>query len=82
MSYDLNALQTDVCHLTHLLDAIVDASLEIPDDAHRQMPRLAALAWVARDLATKCSTEIETGFAVIGSTCHRPDVDQQSASSG
>lgn len=74
MSYDLNSLHNDIHNLYRLLDMLVDQQVEIPEAVHENMHNIAALAWVARDLAEKCTVELdnEDGFQTIGSTCVKP----------
>ena len=77
MAYDLNDLQSDTGNLSHLLETIHDVLMEecpfvapegSSDDRLPGMDRLAALLWIARDLANGLDKHIEENFDTIGST--------------
>lgn len=61
----LDTIQGDVTHLGHLLDEIVDKLMDLsyvkPDGTrHRELDRIAALAWVARDIADGVNDNFDT----------------------
>jgi hypothetical protein len=75
--YDLNDLQSDAGNLAHLLETMHDVMMEgctfvLPgnslDNRLPGMDRLAALLWIARDLANGLNKHIEEDFAATGNT--------------
>lgn len=66
---DLNTIQTELEHLVHLMDATVDCiqELDFPRDEHGHCPmdRMAALAWVARDMAERIAKQVDDNFFEI-----------------
>lgn len=66
---DLNTVQSDVWHLYHLLDTIMDQLMEMDyeRDGKRDvaLDRTAALAWIARDHAQHIGLDIDNNFHAI-----------------
>lgn len=73
--YDLNDLESDANHLYEMIDTIMDSLLncEFTRNGKRdaKLDRVAALTWVARDLAETLVRHIDSDGITIGSTFSR-----------
>jgi hypothetical protein len=57
----LDDIQSDIWHLYHLLDAIVDQQLELQHDGTGNGPldRVDSLTWIAREVARKLAVDTD-----------------------
>lgn len=66
---DLNTVQSDVWHLFHLIAATVDCLMEMTYERDgkrdRELDRVAALSWIARDFAEAIGKTIDNNFHAI-----------------
>jgi hypothetical protein len=61
-TYDLNDAISDMWHLYHVLDALVEV---VGEPGGGESERAGAFAWVARDLAENCAKGLEGNFGKI-----------------
>jgi hypothetical protein len=70
----LDDIQSDIWHLYHLLEAIVDEQLNLPHDKTGDSPqdRVDSLTWIARDVARKLAadTDIVSSAAAKGTSIY------------
>ncbi|KRB51811.1 hypothetical protein ASE04_09785 [Rhizobium sp. Root708] len=68
-AFTLDDLQSDITHLTHILDEAVAKVLELDfeKDGKRNKPldRLAAFLWIARDMAEAAEKNISENFKTL-----------------
>ncbi|MGB3486656.1 MAG: hypothetical protein WBA37_11970 [Xanthobacteraceae bacterium] len=63
----LDDIQSDIWHLYHLLEAIVDEQLNLPHDKTGDSPqdRVDSLTWIARDVARKLATDTDSVSSAV-----------------
>jgi hypothetical protein len=63
----IDDIQSDIWHLYHLLDTIVDLQLELPHDGTGTSPldRVDSLTWVARETARKLAHDTDSVSAAM-----------------
>ena len=75
----LDTINSDVHHLYELLDTAVDISCQMDGYVHpvtgernKDLDRIAALLWIARDLAEQIGSNIEEGFPKLREQWEEP----------
>ncbi|ESX32881.1 hypothetical protein NKH47_17905 [Mesorhizobium sp. M1060] len=58
---NLDDLQSDIAHLSEVMDIIVETLLDTPrfDGSNKLLDRSIALSWIARDMADMLRTEAD-----------------------
>lgn len=55
----LDDVSSDVSHLAHILDVILETTHNLDVPASHTMDRLCALIWIGRDMAERARDDIE-----------------------